>query len=204
MTRRWSKTEVTYLKRYHKRKNADELAQHFTTEVGTVQAKLRELGLGPNAHPTGGADPQLAVFEKALKALHAGNWATAIRSLETVVAQSEQLELAARGRQYLDYCRRQLDEVPEAEADPYLRAVVLRNRGELEASLDLCLKPQSRREDEAFAYLAAGIHALQGDHEAAAERLARAIDLNPKNRIQAGYDPEFETLRESEEHSALF
>jgi len=203
MTRRWSKTEITYLKRYHKRKSADQLAQHFSTEVSTVQAKLKELGLGPNGH-AGGADPQLVVFEKAIKALHSAKWEAASRGFETVAAKSEQVELAARARQYRDYCQRQLAEAPEAEADPYLRAVVLRNRGDLDGSLALCLKPKSRQDDEGFAYLAAGIHALQGDQAAAAERLARAIDLNPKNRIQAGYDTEFEELRESEEHASLF
>ena len=42
MTRRWSKTEITYLKRYAKRKSPEELAQHFDTDKTRVLAKLRE------------------------------------------------------------------------------------------------------------------------------------------------------------------
>lgn len=203
MTQRWSKTEITYIKRYHKRKTADELAQHFGTDLPRVQRKLKELGLGADGHG-GGVDPQLAVYEKALKALHAGKWQVAAQGFETVAAESEQVELAARARQYRDYSQRQLIDESEADADPYLRAVVLRNRGDLDASLELCTTPKSRQDHDGFAYLAAGIHALNGDNEAAIERLTRAIELNPKNRIQAGYDAEFEELREAEEHAALF
>ena len=50
--------------------------------------------------------------------------------------------------------------------------------------------------DERFAYLAASIHALREDHEAALRLLDHSIELNPKNRVHAFHDPDFATLRE--------
>ena len=203
MTRSWSKTEITYLKRYAKRKSTEELAGKFSTDIPAVLAKLKELGIGETSSDLV-SDPMLSTFEKALKAMQGGKWETAAKGFETVAQGSEQIDLAARARQFLNYCHRQMEAASSTVEDPYLMAVILRNKGELEKALELCTKGKGHEKDEGFAYLAASILALQGDLDASAGSLGRAIELNPKNRIQAGYDADFEELRAADAYSSIF
>ena len=49
-----------------------------------------------------------------------------------------------------------------------------------------------------------GILALQGEFDEAAEALGRAVELNPKNRVHAYHDTDFQELRRSEDHRKLF
>ncbi|HET9226980.1 MAG TPA: tetratricopeptide repeat protein [Thermoanaerobaculia bacterium] len=158
-----------------------------------------------------GADPALDAFTKALDAFHKKDWAKAAEQFETVVAQSDLLELTARARQYLAASRLRLEEAGGAKAkgkakqedgDPFLRAVFEKNRGESAAALELCRQEGRDKKDERFAYLAAAIHASEGRTEEAVEALSRAIELNPKNRVHAFHDPDFADLRR--DHRQLF
>ena len=45
MAKRWKKEEITYLKRYAKRRTLEELTARYQIEAEMVQAKLSELGL---------------------------------------------------------------------------------------------------------------------------------------------------------------
>ena len=60
------------------------------------------------------------------------------------------------------------------------------------------------QKDERFAYLAASIHAVEDRLDEAAEVLARAVELNPKNRIHAFHDPDFAELRKNRDLRPLF
>ena len=90
------------------------------------------------------------------------------------------------------------------KVDPFLRAVYERNRGNLEEALALCTAGGRHGKDDRFAYLAAAIHALRGESVDAARLLSAAIELDPKNRIHAYHDADFEELRSDEEYSSLF
>ena len=52
-------------------------------------------------------------------------------------------------------------------------------------------------------YLAASLKALDGDAEQALELLARAIELEPRNRVHAYHDPDFRELRDADGFSSL-
>src|SRR5436309_9919706 len=60
-----------------------------------------------------------------------------------------------------------------------------KNRGNLAEALEMSRKGGRDQKDERFAYLAASIHALENRWDEAAQTLARAVELNPKNRIHA-------------------
>lgn len=208
MARNWRKTDLSYLKRYARTRSVEELAERFRTDAAAVRAKLKELGLAPKdggeAHAAE-RDPLVAFYEKGLKALHQGRWEQAADCFEKVARESDQAELVARARQYLDLChRRSEDDVASRIKDPYLRAVVERNRGNLKEALRLATADGRHREDERFAYLAASVLSLLGDLDAAAQSLARSIELNPKNRIHAYHDSDFESLRRTRQHARLF
>lgn len=200
MSKRWSKTELAHLKRHADSQTLEELAQRFHTETSEVRAKMEELGLAG----AGGDDQDaaLASYEEAVKLVHDGKWEKAAELLEGVIADSDTHELTDRARQYLAICRHRIDGEQEID-DPYLAAVVSKNRGDLEAAQKIVAKADSEK-DERFAYLEASIHALSGDDDQAIEVLGRAIQLEPRNRVQAYHDPDFKELRENEDFQGLF
>ncbi len=202
MEKRWSKTETSYLKRHAKNSSLEDLARRLHTDVETIRRKLVELRLlseGSSGSSETGA--VLDHYAEALRLLHEKDWGEAAERLERVVAGADNPQLADRARQSLEVCRQRLAEAPPAE-DRYLQAVFEKNRGNLEAALELCLAGKVDKE-ERYAYLAASIQALTGAEEEALEHLATAIRLDPKNRVHAYHDPDFQALRGQEGFSSL-
>jgi len=208
MAKRWQKSEISYLQRYGKTKPADELARRFKTDVKTVRAKLAELA------PAGGkkaaaaaepADPTLTAYTDAVKAMHKQDWAKAVRLFQKLVGDDDRPEIAARALQYLAAARQRLEaETGKAgHEDAYLKAVFEKNRGNLAAALEICRRGGREKKDERFAYLAASIHALENRPEEAAQAIALAVELNPKNRIHAYHDDDFAELRKDREFRHL-
>ena len=138
-------------------------------------------------------DHSLGQYENGLKAMYRQKWSEAAK-LFSRVAESDDGDLAGRARQLLLTCRdkQASDERPE---DPFLLAVVRKNNGELDEALQICSRGGRQSKDERYAYLAASVHALKGEGEAAARFLELAISLNPKNRVHAFHDADFASLR---------
>ena len=65
------------------------------------------------------------------------------------------------------------------EGDPYLTAVVAKNRGDLEAAMESCNRGGLKGKDARFAYLAAAIEGLRGNQDEAAKLLLKAIEMDP-------------------------
>jgi tetratricopeptide (TPR) repeat protein len=203
MAKAWKKGDVTYLKRYGGKRSVADLARHFRVTEPDVRSKLSELGIRVEAASGAAADPALPRYEEALAALHRKAWAKAAELFEKVAAATGQPELAARCRLYLEVCRRERAGGREEAADPYLEAVYLRNADRLDEALARCEHP-SRRKDERFVYLAAAIRSARGELDEAAAALAKAIELNGKNRVHARHDSDFEALRRSGRFAPLF
>jgi tetratricopeptide (TPR) repeat protein len=157
-------------------------------------------------------DTSLKAYTQAVEALHRKSWSKAAKLFATVVESSDLPEVRERARQYLAACQQQeaLHEAktakkpPGDEADPYLRAVVAKNQGDLAAAFAACRQGGRDQKDERFAYLAASIHAVEGRVEEAAQALSRAVELNAKNRIHAFHDPDFAELRGNPSFRHLF
>lgn len=207
MARRWKKEELAYLKRYARRRLISELAERFRTDSETIRTKLSELGVA--ARDSGGAaglahDPSIKLFEKAVRACHNEKWREAAKMLEEVLAKTDLVELGQSARRYLDVCEEHLDNNRSGSEDPYLEAVYERNLGNLDAALDLCLHGDRAGTDERFTYLAAAIYSLKSEPVKARGLLGKAIEMNPRNRVAALHDPDFDSLRADPEHAALF
>jgi tetratricopeptide (TPR) repeat protein len=162
-------------------------------------------------------DSSLQAYTQAWEALHHKNWSKAAQLFATVVESSDLPEVRERARQYLAACRQQEAQQEaqrekdsgkkpreEEDGDPYLQAVVEKNRGDLAAALALCRQEGKDQQDERFAYLAASIHALEGRADEAAQVLSRAVELSSKNRIHAFHDPDFAELRGNPSFRQLF
>jgi tetratricopeptide (TPR) repeat protein len=207
--KRWKDSEIDYLKRYARSKTLKQLVQRFSADAAAVAAKLAELDLTTkDGKPDSGgaADPVLAVYEEAVREAYKGRWKQAASLFEKVMAESDQPELSDRARQYLAACRRRLLAATGdgGDADPYLAAVLAKNRGDLDEALAICKEGGRAKKDERFAFLAASLYALTGREEEAAQALAQAVELNPKNRVHAFHDPDFAALRGQKELAHLF
>jgi tetratricopeptide (TPR) repeat protein len=155
------------------------------------------------------ADPALDHFAHGLSALQAKDWKKAIGHLEKAVEIADRPDLRDRARQFLNAARQKSGPADgkaakSPETDPYLQAVYEKNCGNLQAALDIAQKGGRDQKDERFAYLAASIHAVENRLEDAAQALAKAVELYPKNRIHAFHDADFAELRKNRDQRHLF
>ncbi len=201
MEKLWSKAEIAHLKRKAASQSIEELAQRFHTDATTVRRKLEELGLGSMDASDASTEAALEDFAEALKQLYDGKYPQAAELLENVVANTEDRQLADRARQHIAICTAHTADVVEDE-DPYLLAVFEKNNGNFDQALELC-QQQKTDGDERYAYLMASIQALAGDEDQALGLLEDAIRLEPRNRVHAYHDPDFEALRGREEFTQL-
>ena len=206
MGKRWKKEEITYLKRYAKKRTLLELAERFRIEADAIETKLSELELQTRdgmGKQNLAEDPVVMIFEKGIKAVHAKKWNEAKKHFAKVITDSDMADLKHRGEQYLALAERESGAEGDPR-DPYLKAVLEHNNGNFDAVEAACKREDRLKTDERFAYLAASVYSLMGELEKASKFLAVAIELNPKNRIHAYHDSDFETLRDSSEYRHLF
>lgn len=202
MEKRWSKAEIAHLKRNAGKQSVEELAQRFHTDSETVLRKLEKLGLGAMQSSPEAAESALEEFSNALEMLYAQKYAQAAETLKKLAAQTDNIQLAERARQHLEICRAHGSQDTE-DGDPYLRAVFEKNNGNLEQALELCQRQKGADGEERYAYLMASIQALSGAEDEALGLLEDAIRLEPKNRVHAFHDPDFESLHGREEFTQL-
>ncbi len=153
----------------------------------------------PAARPAAGSatprvDPQLEIFGRAVAATQQKHWKQAAGLFRRLLEDTDDdPTLGERARQYLALCEQRLGDGNgnEGDDDPYLQAVVAKNRGDFAAALALCRRGGRHHRDERMAYLAASILALEGEVAEAAELLARAVAQNARNRVQAFHDSDF-------------
>jgi len=207
MAKRWKKDEITYLKRYAKKRTLLELTERFRIEADTVELKLAELGL-KTVDGMGllnlAEDPVVKIYEQAVRAVHAKKWGEAKKLLKKVVAEGDMVDLVHRAEQYLSFIERRLRSGTGDTREPYMKAVVEFNSGDLEAAETACKREGRLNKDERFAYLAAAIAAVREDFDLALERLETAVELNPRNLIQARQDTDFSELRDLPEFVERF
>ena len=154
--------------------------------------------------PTKYVDPAVKDFEAGLKAFHDGKVATARKSFEKVIENSEQSDLTMRARSYLTACERRSGEASADDLDPYTEAVMAKNQGDLDAALEIAKGGGRWAKDARFALLAAGIFASREEGDEAMGHLNKAIELDPASRVQAYHDIDFDPIREREDFQALY
>lgn len=152
----------------------------------------------------GSDEPAVQAYAEGLAALYRQEWEAGARLFDAVVRDGDRPELADRARQLLAVCRQRANGTAVADGDPFLRAVVTKNRGDLAGALGLCREGGREAKDDRFAYLAAAVHAVEGRIDEAARALARAVELNPRNRVHAYHDADFAELRRTKDHRHLF
>ncbi|MEE2637113.1 MAG: tetratricopeptide repeat protein [Acidobacteriota bacterium] len=142
----------------------------------------------------------VGLYERGLKALQRKNYASAATTFRQVLEQfPDERELHERARLYLNVCEREIGpkaKTPRTVDDRILAATVAVNQRRPDEAVSLLRGAVSYHPtDDRLHYLLAIAHALRSDGNLAAKHLAKAIALNPDNRVHARHEPDFDAVR---------
>ena len=148
-------------------------------------------------HSATGTGPAIQHYQAALLLLQQGKYEKAQAALEKLLPEAP-AEIKERCQMYISTCRRQLERPKLAFATPeehYDYAVSQLNTGYFEEAREqfngiLAAYPNA---DYAF-YGLALLDSMTGHAQDCLGNLARAIDLNPRNRLQARVDNDFQSM----------
>jgi len=151
----------------------------------------------PASHPSTPAGPAIQHYQAAVLLLQHGKYDKALAALEKLLPVSPP-ELLERIKIYISTCQRQLEKhsltflAPEEQYD---YAISLLNTGYYEEAREQFngILAAYVRADYAF-YGLALLDAITGRTQDCLRNLARAIELNPKNRLQARVDNDFQSM----------
>jgi Flp pilus assembly protein TadD len=169
-----------------------------TRKASAKPAEVKGTGAEKTApEPALTKEKQVALYEKAMKLLHAGEFAKAVAVFDEVVAGPSK-EVAHSARVHQAACRKRLaaqQPAPETPADHYDYGVALINRGELDEALQHLRQALEAMENGDHVHYALALcYGLKGEFGQAAVHLRRAIELEPRNRSAARNDPDFQPL----------
>lgn len=144
-----------------------------------------------------GAEPVFQHYQSAVQLLQQGKYEKALGILEKLLPEAP-VEIQDRCRMYIATCRRQMDKASLSFQTPeehYDYAISLLNTGYFEEAREqfnniLTAHPEA---DYSF-YGLAVLESITGHAQDCLENLARAIELNPKNRLQARADNDFQNM----------
>ena len=151
-----------------------------------------------NARLRPGADYETALknFEIALGYFRKCSYEKASAFFEKVLASAVR-EVAERARMHLRICEQKTRQQapPKTAEELYLRGIAALNSRELEYAIQYLSKSDKMvPNQEHVHYALAAAYGLQGDSDTSLTYLQKAIELQPKNRVQARLDDDFKVL----------
>jgi tetratricopeptide (TPR) repeat protein len=158
----------------------------------------------PSAKPT--PHPSFAQYQSAVQFMQEGKFDKARTVFEKLI-QIGAPELVERSRTYLAVCERHAQKKGLAFTSPeeqYDYAISLLNTGNYEDARDQfeSLLKKNAAADYAH-YGLAVLNSITGQAEECLDHLHRAIELNPKNRIQARSDTDFNDMADDPRFTEL-
>ncbi len=149
------------------------------------------------AHSATSAGPAFQHYQSAVQLLQQGKFEKALAAFEKLLPAAP-AEIRERCQMYINTCQRQLEKTKLAFSTPeehYDYAVSQLNTGyyeEARQQFDSILASYPAA-DYAF-YGLALLDSITGRTQDCLKNLARAIELNPKNRLQARADNDFQSM----------
>ncbi len=171
----------------------------FTMQEAKSAASARKKSTAPGTKPSAGAasahahQPYLA----ALQLLQQGKFEKGLAAFEKLLPTASE-EIKERCRMYIATCRRQLEQHNLAFASAEERfdyAVSLLNQGFYEEAREhlAAVVSASPSADYGF-YGLAVLDSITGRTQECLVNLSRAIEINPRNRLQARSDNDFQNM----------
>ena len=136
-------------------------------------------------------------YQAAVQLLQQGKYEKALAALEKLLADAP-AELRERCKMYISTCQRQLEKPALSFLTPeehYDYAISQLNTGYYEEAREQFASILGSNPDADYAlYGLAVLDAMTGRSQDCLENLARAIELNPRNRLQARVDNDFQNI----------
>ena len=166
-------------------------------KAATSRKKILTPAAKPDSRAYTGTEPVFRHYESAVLLLQQGKYERALSLLEKLLLDAP-VEIQDRCRMYISTCRRQMDRTNLSFLTPeehYDYAISQLNTGYYEEAREqfnniLAAHPGA---DYAF-YGLAVLEAITGHVQGCLDSLSRAIELNPKNRLQARVDNDFQSV----------
>jgi tetratricopeptide (TPR) repeat protein len=160
----------------------------------------------PGVHSSTGTGPAFQHFQSAMVLLQQGKFDKALAAFEKLLAAAPP-ELLERCKMYLSICQKQLDKHPLTFSTPeehYDYAVSKLNTGYYEEAREEfgAILASHSEADYAF-YGMALLDAITGHTQECLDNLAKAIELNPRNRLQARVDNDFQSMADDPRFTEL-
>ena len=160
----------------------------------------------PGGHSSASAGAALQHYQAAVQLLQQGKYDKALAAFEKLLPAAP-AELKERCKMYISTCRRQMEKhnltflTPEEHYD---YAVSKLNTGYYEEAREefdsiLASYPEA---DYAF-YGLALLDAITGRTQDCLDNLAKAIEMNPRNRLQARVDNDFQSMSDDPRFTEL-
>ena len=168
----------------------------MTQDVKTAAASRKK---SPPA--TGRSDGQSSAafqhYQAAVQLLQQGKFDRALAAFEKLQPDAP-IQIKERCRIYMITCKRQLEKTTLAFATPeehFDFAIAQLNNGNYEEAREHFEKILSQSPDADYVFYGmALLNAVTGQAQECLTNLARAIELNPKNRLQARVDNDFQSM----------
>jgi tetratricopeptide (TPR) repeat protein len=180
------------------------------TQEARTAAPSRKKTSPPAGKPDGrartGTEPIFQHYQAAVLLLQQGKYEKALSALEKVYSEAP-MELQDRCRMYIATCRRQLESKALSFHTPeehYDYAISLLNTGYYEEAREQFNAILAGHPSADYAlYGLAVLEAITGHAQDCLDNLARAIQLNPKNRLQARADNDFQSMADDPRFTEL-
>ena len=156
----------------------------------------------PSAAGTGGrlsvgSGPAFQHYQSAMQLLQQGKFEKALAAFEKLLPDAP-AEINERCRMYIQTCQRQLEKPKLAFLTPeehYDYAISQLNTGFYEEAREQFDRILATYPDTDFAFYGlAVLDSITGRSQDCLRNLSRAIELNPKNRLQARADNDFQSM----------
>jgi tetratricopeptide (TPR) repeat protein len=151
----------------------------------------------PGGHSANGTGPAFNLYQTAVQLLQQGKYEKAQAAFEKLlpIAPPEILE---RCQMYICTCQRQMEKPKLTFLTPeehYDYAVSQLNTGYFEEAREQFFNILSTYPEADYAYYGlALLDAITGSAQDCLKNLSKAIELNPKNRLQARVDNDFQSM----------
>lgn len=156
---------------------------------------------GPRAHD---------ILEDGINALYGKDYKKARKLFEKVLSDfPSDLEVSDRARNYLKIvagrdAKTSRESKPERVEDLVDAGVLYHNQQNYEKAIEYFNSALRKQPNADYIFFAlASTYCRMGDADSAVRHLRRAVELEPRNRILARNDPDFEPLRTNPEYTSL-
>jgi tetratricopeptide (TPR) repeat protein len=163
----------------------------------TSRKKSNQTAGRPESHPNAGSATAFHLYESAVQLLQQGKYEKALAAFDKLLPEAP-AEILERCRMYMNTCQKQLDKPRLSFLTPeehYDYAVSQLNTGYYEEAREQFQSILSGHPDADYVYYGlALLDAITGNAQECLRNLALSIELNPKNRLQARADNDFQSM----------